>query len=182
MSYIPIKIYPNGRSVYRCVLGAAFFLLLAVVAVLLIRSEGVRLVTVLSCLAGFVILVLRLVAVMRRQPMLKIMDDRFSVYTPFGYAMVRFGEVLAFRKGGAPLHRTLVVVVNGASRPRFQSAAGRLLHCLARPGFANTVSIRGFMLGADLESVIGMLERRRLAAAGFDAREQGSGVMTPLAG
>jgi hypothetical protein len=169
MLYVPIKIYPNEKSIRGSVVLAAFFLGLGAAALLSFPHPGWRFGTAAACLAGLFVAALNAVAAMRRQPMLKVLDDRFSLYTPFGYAMVRFGAVLAFRRAGLPGLRCLRVVVNRSSRPRFDSGAGRFLYCLLWMSMANAVSIQGYMLGADLDSVINMLEKRRVEAVRLDA-------------
>lgn len=148
---------------------AAFFLGIGAAALLNLHHPGYRFGLGAACLPGFLTTSVCGVAAVRRQPMLKVMDDRFSVFTPFGYAMVRFGEVLAFRRRGLPGLRTLRVDVNRSARPRFPSGMGRFLYCLAWMSPANAVAIQGYMLGADLESVINMLEKRRIAAVRLDA-------------
>lgn len=169
MLYVPIKIYPNERSVRGCVVMAAISLGLAVAGFINIQATDVRLAVVLICMVGFCMSVISSVATMTRQPMLKVLDDRFSVYTPFGYALVRFGEVLSFKKGGLPGMRTLRVDINRSAHPRFPSGVGRLLYCLAWMNFTNSVAIPGYMLGAQLGPVMAMLEKRRLAAVRLDA-------------
>lgn len=171
MLYVPIKIYPNERSVRACVILAAVFLGLTAAGFLdLSLVDGrLRLAIVLLSMVGFCMSVISFVAAMTRQPMFKVLDDRFSIYTPFGYAMVRFGEVLAFRKGGLPGMRTLRVEINRSARPRFPSGVSRLLYAMVWMSFANTVAIQGYMLGAQLDPVIRMLENRRLAAVRLEA-------------
>jgi hypothetical protein len=90
------------------------------------------------------------------------------VYTPFGYAMIRFGEVLSFRRvrGVFP---GLRIEVNNAARPRFPSGLGRLLHTVVGFNFTNSVTLSGHLLGADIESVMLMLEKRRLAAVRLES-------------
>ena len=169
MLYVPIKIYPNEKSILGSIALAAFFLGLGGAALLNFPQPGWRFGTAAVCLAGFCVAALNTVAAMRRQPMLKVLDDRFSLYTPFGYAMVRFGAVLAFRKSGLPGLRSLRVDVNRSSHPRFESGMGRFLYCLLWLSVANAVSIQGYMLGAQLDSVVNMLEKRRVAAVRLDA-------------
>ncbi|MGL1863849.1 MAG: hypothetical protein OCC46_15100 [Pseudodesulfovibrio sp.] len=171
MLYVPIKIYPNESSVRACVIIGATFLGVAVAGFLNIQADNVRLIAMLICMVGACMSVISAVAAMTRQPMFKVLDDRFSVYTPFGYALVRFGEVLSFKKGGLPGMRTLRVDINRSARPRFPSSVGRLLYCLVWLSFTNSVAIQGYMLGAELDSVIKMLENRRLAAVRLDAIE-----------
>ena len=169
MLYVPIKIYPNDKSIRGSVVLVAFFLGLGAAALLNFPHPGWRFGTAAVCLAGVFVSVLNALAAMRRLPMLKILDDRFSLYTPFGYAMVRFGAVLAFRKSGLPGLRSLRVEVNRSSRPRFDSGMGRFLYCLLWMSVANAVSIQAYMLGAELGSVINMLEKRRIEAVRLDA-------------
>ena len=169
MLYVPIKIYPNEKSIRGCVVLTALFLGLGTAALLNLAHPGWRFGTAAACLAGFSVAVVNAVAAIRRQPMLKVLDDRFSLYTPFGYAMVRFGAVLAFRKAGLPGLRSLRVEVNRSSRPRFDSGMGRFLYCLVWMSVANAVSIQAYMLGAELDSVINMLEKRRVEAVRLDA-------------
>lgn len=169
MLYVPIKIYPNKRSIWGCVVLVAFFLGLAVAGLVNIEHPGLRFGVVAVCLGGCVVAFISAVAAMTKLPMIKVLDDRFSLYTPFGYAMVRFGEVLAFRKGGLPGLRTLRVTINMSARPRFFSGMGRFLYCLVWMSVANSVAIQGYMLGAELDSIINMLEKRRIAAIRLDA-------------
>ncbi|QJB57332.1 hypothetical protein [Pseudodesulfovibrio sp. zrk46] len=171
MLYVPIQIYPNERSVRSCVVRSAVFVGLAVAAFLNFNDKGLQMAVMLFCMVAFTINVLKTVAAATRQPMLKVLDDRFSVYTPFGYAMVRFGEVLAFRQGGIPGARTLRVEINKAARARFPSGVGRLLYSLAWLSSGNTVSIPAYMLGAQIDPVLKMLEKRRLAAVRLEAVE-----------
>lgn len=168
MLYVPIKIYPNERSVRACVILSSIFLGLAVAGFIGIGEADLRMAATLFCLVGFSVGLLSVVATMRRQPMLKVLDDRFSIYTPFGYALVRFGEVLSFKKGGLPGMRTLRVEINKSARPKFPSGVGRLLYVLIWMSFTNSVAIQSYMLGAELDSVISMLEKRRLAAVRLD--------------
>jgi len=169
MLYVPIQIYPNERSVRGCVILAAVFMGLAMAAFINLIDMNQRMAAMLFCVVGVSVNVIKMVATITRQPMLKVLDDRFSVYTPFGYVMVRFGEVLAFRKGGMPGLRTLRVDINRSARPKFPSGLSRLLYSLIWLSFGNTVSIPGYMLGAQLNSVMKMLENRRLAAVRLDA-------------
>lgn len=169
MLYVPIKIYSNERSVRGCVVLAAIFLGLAVAGFLHIDAIDVKVAVIGFCCVGFCINCLSVVAAATKQPMLKVLDDRFSVYTPFGYAMIRFGEVLAFRQGGLPGMRSLRVEINKSARARFPSSLGKLLYSLVWLNFTNSVGIQSYMLGADLSSVIRMLEKRRLAAIRLDA-------------
>lgn len=169
MLYVPIKIYPNERSVKTCVVLASIFLGLAGACFVGLQKPNLRMSATLICFVGFAVGSISAMAAMRRKPMIKILDDRFSVYTPFGYALVRFGEVLSFRKGGLPGLRTLRVDINRAARPRFRSQVGRLLYCLVWLSFSNALAIQGYMLGAELDSVINMLEKRRLAAVRMEA-------------
>ncbi|QGY41645.1 hypothetical protein GM415_16460 [Pseudodesulfovibrio cashew] len=150
---------------------AAVFLGLAVAGFINIQHADTRLAVVLVTMVFFCINAISVLAAMRRQPMLKVLDDRFSIYTPFGYAMVRFGEVLSFRKGGVPGLRTLRVEINQAAEPRFRSRVSRALYALTWLNFANSVSIQGYMLGAELDPVIRMLENRREAAVRMDGVE-----------
>ena len=169
MLYVPLKIYPNERSVRGCVVLAAIFMGLAVAGFINIQASDTRLAVTLICMVGFCVSVISAVAAMTRQPMLKVLDDRFSVYTPFGYALVRFGEVLSFKKGGLPGMRTLRIEINKSATLRFPSGVAKLLYCIAWLNFTNSVSVHGYMLGAELDSVINMLEKRRLAAVRLDA-------------
>lgn len=169
MLYVPIRIYPNERSVRGCVIMAAVFLGLGIAGLVHVKAGDAKMAIVLFCAVGAVVSTISAVAAGLRQPMLKVMDDRFSVYTPFGYAMIRFGEVLAFHRGGLPGMRSLRIEINKASGARFPSPVGKLLHSLLWLSFNNTVSIQSSMLGANLESVIGMLEKRRLAAVRLEA-------------
>lgn len=171
MLYVPIQIYPNERSVRACVVRAAVFVGLAAAGFIKLPDVNLQMTVLLLCLVGFTVNVLRSVAAMRRQPMLKVLDDRFSVYTPFGYAMVRFGEVLTFKRSGLPGLRSLRVDINKSAHAKFPSGLGRLLYSLIWLSFGNRVAIPGFMLGAELDSVIKMLEKRRLAAVRLDAVE-----------
>lgn len=169
MLYIPIQIYPNERSVRACIVLAAVFLGLAVAGIVLIEDMRIMLMTVMPCMMAFSVCSINWAATMSRQPMMKVLDDRFSIYTPFGYAMVRFGEVLVFRTGGLPGMRTLRVEINKSARPRFQSGVGRLLYSIAWLNFTNSVAIHSHMLGAQLDPVVKMLEKRRVAAVRLDA-------------
>lgn len=169
MLYVPIKIYPNERSVRGCVVLAAIFVGLALAGFIHINAKDVKLAVILFCSVGICVSCLSVVAAATRQPMLKVLDDRFSVYTPFGYAMIRFGEVLAFRQGGLPGMRSLRVEINNSAKARFPSGLGKLLYAIIWFNFTNTVGIQGYMLGANLNSVIQMLEKRRLAAIRLDA-------------
>lgn len=167
--YVPIKIYPNRRSLRGCLLIAAFCLGLAMSGFQLVNDKNLKLAVYCFSMAGFAVAMINAVAVMTRQPMVKILDDRFSVYTPFGYALVRFGEVLAFRRNRMPFRRSLRVYINNSARPKFPSAFCRLLYAVVSLNFSNTVSIPGYLLGADPESVMQMLEKRRIAAVRLDA-------------
>lgn len=169
MLYVPIKIYPNERSVRGCVVLAAIFLGLAVAGFINIQHADSRLVVILVCMVLFCVSIIGCVGAMTRQPTLKVLDDRFSIYTPFGYAMVRFGEVLRFRRGGVPGMRTLRVEINLSAKPKFRSSVSRLLYSLVWFNFSNSVSIQGFMLGANLDAVLSMLEKRRQAAVRLEA-------------
>lgn len=169
MLYVPIKIYPNDKSVQSCLFQAAIFLGLATVGLANIQQQNLRLAVVLVCLIGLTVCAVKAIAAMRRKPMLKVLDDRFTLYTPFGNALIRFGEVLAFKRGGLPGARTLRVEINHSARPRFPSPLSALLYRLTWLRFANTVHIPAVMLGADLESVIRMMEKRRLAAVRMEA-------------
>lgn len=171
MLYVPIKIYPNERSVRACVVLAGIFLGLASVSFFTLKTSDTRLAATLLSLVGFSIAAICAVATMRRQPMIKVLDDRFSVYTPFGYALIRFGEVLSFKKGGLPGMRTLRIDINKSARPKFRSGVGRLLYSILWLNFANVVAIQGYLLGSELDSVIKMLEKRRLAAVRLEAIE-----------
>ncbi|MBG0791698.1 MAG: hypothetical protein H0S80_14500 [Desulfovibrionaceae bacterium] len=169
MLYVPIKIYPNRRSVRGCILLAAVFLGLAAAGFHFLENRNLRLAVYCISMAGFGVAVINAIAVVTRQPMIKILDDRFSVYTPFGSAVIRFGEVLAFKKGRAPLLSTMRVVINGSARPKFPSGLGKLLYSVAYLNFGNSISIHGFMLGANPDAVMEMLEKRRLAAVRMEA-------------
>lgn len=169
MLYVPIRIYPNRRSGRGCIALAAVFLGLAAAGFHSIENSNLRLAVYALSMAGFGVAMLNAIAVLARQPMIKILDDRFSVYTPFGPAVIRFGEVLAFRKGRVPFLSTMRVVVNGSARPRFPSGLGRLLYAVAYLNFSNAISIYGFMLGANPDAVMQMLEKRRLAAVRLEA-------------
>jgi hypothetical protein len=46
---------------------------------------------------------------------------------------------------------------------------GRLLYSVASLDFGNSISIHGFMLGANPDAVMQMLEKRRLAAVRLEA-------------
>lgn len=157
---------------------SAVFLGLAIAGFIGIEAVDYRLGVVLLCSASCLIGTLNAFAAMRRQPMLKVMDDRFSIYTPFGYAMIRFGEVLCFKKGGLPFVRTLNVYINKSAKARFPSALGRLFYALLWLRVTSTVSIQGYMLGAELDPVIDLLEKRRIAAVRLDAHE---GYGAPIA-
>lgn len=148
---------------------AAIFLGLAVAGFIHINAKDVKVAVVLFCMVGLCVSAISILATAMRQPMLKVLDDRFSVYTPFGYAMIRFGEVLAFRKGGMPGMRSLRVDINKSAGARFQSPMGKLLYSLLWLSFTNSVEIQGYMIGAELDSVIRMLEKRRLAAIRLEA-------------
>ena len=89
MLYVPIKIYPNESSVRACVIIGATFLGLAVAGFMNIQADDVRLIAMLICMVGACMSVISAVAAMTRPPMFKVLDDRFSVYTPFGYVLVR---------------------------------------------------------------------------------------------
>lgn len=169
MLYVPIKIYPNRRSVRGCIVLAAVFLGLAAAGFHYLENDNLKLAIYCVSMAGFGVTMINGVAVMTRQPMIKILDDRFSVYTPFGPALIRFGEVLSFRKGRMPFLSTMRVVINRSARPRFTSGLGRLLYTVVYLNFSNSISIHGFMLGANPDAVMEMLEKRRLAAARLDA-------------
>jgi len=169
MLYVPIKIYPNERSIRGCVVLASIYLGLAIAGFINIPHANWRLVTVLICTVACIVSIISGVSAMLRQPMLKVLDDRFSIYTPFGYIMIRFGEVLSFKRGGLPGMRTLCVEVNKSAHPRYPSQIGRVLYAFAWWNFSNTVSIQAYMLGAQLDSVIRMLENRRLAAERLEA-------------
>ena len=182
MLYVPIKIYPNQRSVRGCLVLAGVSLGLALVGFHYLEDNYLKLAVYSACMVGFVVSMINGMVVTSRQPMIKVLDDRFSVYTPFGYAVVRFGEVLKFRKGGVPLFRTLRVEINRSASPRFTSPLNRLMYDTIWLNFANSLSIRGFMLGADLESVIQMLEKRRLAAVRFECADNQAPVSLTEAG
>lgn len=166
--YVPIKIYPTRRSLRGCLVIATLCLGLAMAGFHFINNVNLRMAVYCLSMAGFGVAMINVIAVMTRQPMLKILDDRFSVYTPFGYAMIRFGEVLSFRRvrGVTP---GLRIEINRAARPRFPTRLGRLLHTVVGLNFANSVSLSGYLLGADVESVMRMLEKRRLAAVRLEA-------------
>lgn len=172
MLYVPIRIYPNERSLRGCVIMAAVFLGLAVAGFLQIEAKDVKLAVVLFCTIGLCVSVISIMATATRQPMLKVLDDRFSVYTPFGYAMIRFGEVLAFRKGGMPGLRSLRIDINKSAGARFPSSLGKVLYSMLWLSFTNSVGIQGYMIGAELDSVIRMLEKRRLAAIRLEAIDE----------
>lgn len=181
MLYIPIKIYPNERSVRGCAVLAAIFLGLALAGLMNVQPADLRFTIVLICMVGFCVSVINGMAAMTRQPMLKVLDDRFSVYTPFGYALVRFGEVITFSRGGVPGMRTLRVEINRSARAKFPSGVARLLYGLTWFNWTNSVSIPGYMLGAQLDSVMTMLEKRRLAAVRLDSMtEYDPTVLTSL--
>jgi len=169
MLYVPLKIYPNERSFQGCVVMAAICLGLAFAGFHYIETNNLKIAVYSACMVGFAVSMLNGIAVMTRQPMIKILDDRFSVYTPFGYALVRFGEVLAFRKGKVPFMRTLRVEINKSARPRFSSPMNRLMYAIIWFNFTNSIAIQGFMLGADLDALVQMLEKRRLAAVRLEA-------------
>lgn len=169
MLYVPIKIYPNQRSVRGCIAIAAVFLGLAVAGFQFIENHNLRLVVYCFCMVGFGVSMLNAIAALSKQPMVKIMDDRFAVYTPFGPAVIRFGDVLAFKKGRLPFMKSMRVVINRSARARFPTGFGKLLHSIVYLNFSNSVSIQGFMLGADPDSVIQMLEKRRLVAVRMEA-------------
>lgn len=171
MAYVPISIYPNGRSGRGCILFASVFLALAAVGFQFIDNLNMRLAVYCLSMAGFGIAMLNGIAVLRQQPMIKILDDRLSVYTPFGPAVVRFGEVLSFRKGRVPFLQTMRVDINNASRARFPSGFNKLLYSVTHMNFSNTIAIHGFMLGADLDALIQVLEKRRLAAVQSESEE-----------
>ncbi len=172
MLYVPIKIYSNRQSLQGCIVCAALFLALALAGFHFINITNLNVAVYCFSMVGFAVCMINGVAVMTNQPMIKILDDRFSVYTPFGYAMVRFGEVLSFKKGRMPFLGTLRVEINTSSQAVFPSAFGRLLYFVVGLRFSNALSIRGFMLGANPESVIQMLEKRRLAAIRLDAVDE----------
>lgn len=182
MLYVPIKIYPNERSIRGCVVLAAICAGLAIAGFINIPNANLRLAAVLVCMVGFCICFINMVSAMSRRPMLKVLDDRFSVYTPFGYAMIRFGEVLVFKKGGFPGMRSLCVEINKSAKPRFPSAVGRLLYAIAWLNFTNTVAIQGYMLGAQLDPVIRMLENRRIAAVRLDSMDDYDSTAVTVAG
>ncbi|EGB13242.1 hypothetical protein DND132_0024 [Pseudodesulfovibrio mercurii] len=167
--YVPIKIYPNRWSLRGCIVRAAFCLCLAVAGFQFIDEKNLKLAVYCLSMAGFAVSMINAVAVMARQPMVKVLEDRFSVYTPFGYAMIRFGEVLAFRRSRMPFRSVLRIEINGSARPKFPSAFCRLLFAVVSLRFTNTVSIPGYLLGADPESVMQMLEKRRVSAVRLDA-------------
>jgi len=169
MLYVPIKIYPNQRSVRGCIAMAALCLGLAMAGFNFIENNNLRVAVYSISMVGFAVSIINSVAAMARRPMIKILDDRFSVYTPFGYAVVRFGEVLAFRRGRIPFLRTLRIDINKSARPQFASSLGRLLYSIIWLNFTNTVCIRGFLLGADTNAVMLMLEKRRLSAVRLEA-------------
>ncbi|BDQ35663.1 hypothetical protein SYK_00230 [Pseudodesulfovibrio nedwellii] len=169
MLYVPIKIYPNRRSVRGCIVCAALWLGLALAGFHFINVIDAKVAVYSLCMVGFAVCVINGIAAMTHQPMIKILDDRFSVYTPFGYAMIRFGEVLIFKRGRVPFMGTLRVEINKSARAKFPSAFGKLLYSVVGLRFTNTVSIPGFMLGANPESVVQMLEKRRLAAIRLEA-------------
>lgn len=169
MLYVPIKIYPNRRSVQGCIVMATLCLMLAVAGSQFIDNSKLQVAVYSLCMVGFAVSIINAIAVMTRQPMIKVLDDRFAVYTPFGSAVIRFGEVLAFKKGGLPLLRTLRVEINKSARPRFPSALGRLSYMLVGFHFSNSIVISGSLLGANPDAVIQMLEKRRLAAVRLEA-------------
>ncbi|WP_338670106.1 hypothetical protein [Pseudodesulfovibrio methanolicus] len=167
--YVPIKIYPNRQSLRGRIAIAALCLGLAVAGFQFLNDKNLRIAVYCLSMAGFAVAMINAIAIMARQPMVKILDDRFSVYTPFGYALIRFGEVLAFRRSRLPFSRGLRIEINGSARPKFPTAFCRLLYAVVSLNFANTVSIPGSLLGADPESVMQMLEKRRVAAVRLDA-------------
>ena len=170
MLYVPIKIYPNRRSVRGCIVLAAVFLGLAAAGFHYLENQNLKLAIYCVSMAGFGVAVINAIAVMTRQPMIKILDDRFSVYTPFGSAVIRFGEVLAFRKGRVPFFSTMRVVVNGSARPKFPSGFGKLLYSVAYLNFGNSISIHGFMLGGQprrRDADAGKAQAGRGAAGGY---------------
>ena len=115
-------------------------------------------------MVGFAVSMLNAIAVMRQQPMVKILGDRFSVYTPFGYASIRFGEVLQFSRRRGLFSDNLCIEINKAAKVRFQSGLGRILYRVVYFKPSYRISLAGGMLGADVESTIGTLEKRRQAA------------------
>ncbi|MCJ2163149.1 MULTISPECIES: hypothetical protein [unclassified Pseudodesulfovibrio] len=169
MLYVPLKVYPNQQSLKGCMSMAILCLGLATAGFHLISHPNLRVAVYSICMAGFAVSMINIIAVMRRQPMIKILDDRFSVYTPFGYVLIRFGEVLIFRKGRMPFFNTMRIEINRSARPRYPSGFGRLLNAVVRLNFSNKVTIPGFMLGADPDSVVQLLEKRRLAAVRLEA-------------
>lgn len=169
MLYVPLKIYPNRRSLKGCLTIAVLCLGLAVAGFHFINNTNLKVAIYSFFMVGFAVAMLNSIAVMRRQPMIKILDDRFSVYTPFGYVLIRFGEVLKFRRGRSALYSTLRIEVNRSARLRFSSSLGRLLYAVVGLNFTNTLTIPGFMLGADPVAVTQMLEKRRLAAVRLEA-------------
>ncbi|MEZ7198692.1 hypothetical protein [Pseudodesulfovibrio karagichevae] len=167
--YVPIKIFPNRQSLRGRIIIAALCLGLAVAGFHFLNDNNFKIAVYCLSMAGFAVAMINAVAVMARQPMVKILDDRFSVYTPFGYALIRFGEVLAFRRSRMPFSHALRIEINNSARPKFPSAFCRLLYAVVSLNFTNTVSIPGSLLGADPESVMQMLEKRRVAAVRLDA-------------
>lgn len=168
MLYVPIKLYPNQQSLKGCIIRAAFWLALAVVGYQLIENHALRLGVYGLCMIGFSVPMLNAIAVLTKQPVIKVLDDRFTVYTPFGSAYIRFGEVLAFKEAGV-LCKSLRVEVNNSARPKFPSSIGKILHTLVCLNFTNSVTVPGYMLGADPESVVGVLEKRRLSAVRLES-------------
>ncbi|WP_316901313.1 hypothetical protein [Pseudodesulfovibrio indicus] len=166
--YVPIKIYPTRRSLRGCLFTATFCLGLALAGFHFINNTNLKVAVYCLSMVGFGVAMINAIAVMTRQPLFKILDDRFSVYTPFGYALIRFGEVLSFRRVRGPF-AGLRIEVNNAARPRFPSGLGRLLHTVVALNFTNSVTLPGHLLGADVESVMQMLEKRRLAAVRLEA-------------
>lgn len=182
MLYIPIKIYSNEQSVRSSVVYAAICLGLAIGGFLSIKQADIRISISLALMVGFCICVINAAAAMMRQPMLKVLDDRFSVYTPFGYVMIRFGEVLAFQQGGVPGMRTLHIEINKSAQPRFSSGVARALYAITWLNFTNNVSIKAYMLGPQLGPVIKMLENRRLAAVRLESIDDYEPSAAPVTG
>ena len=156
MLYVPLKVYPNRQSLRGCLTIAVLCLGLATAGFHTIVNPNFRVALYSLAMAWFATAMLNCIAVMRRQPMIKILDDRFPVYTPFGSVRSLF-------------YSTLRIEINRSARPRWSSSLGRLLYAVLGLNFTNTITIPGFLLGADPAAVIQMLEKRRLAAVRLEA-------------